>query len=53
MAHRLSIGVNWQGEFDREKVFIGDRQQVQHRAAFAALALVRKVVRHGHREDTP
>ncbi len=41
------------GVSHREKVFIGDRQQVQHRAAFAALALVRKVVRHGHREDTP
>jgi nicotinamide-nucleotide amidase len=40
------------GVSHRRKVFIGDREQVRRRAAFAALALTREVVRHGHRETT-
>ncbi len=38
------------GVSHRQKVFIGDREQVRLRAAFAALALTRAVVRHGHRD---
>jgi nicotinamide-nucleotide amidase len=38
------------GVSHRHKVFIGDREQVRLRAAFAALALVRRVVQHGHRD---
>lgn len=34
----------------RLKRFVGDREQVRIRAAFAALALVRDVIRHGHRD---
>jgi nicotinamide-nucleotide amidase len=32
----------------REKVFSGNRGQIRRRAAFAALALVRQIVMHGH-----
>jgi nicotinamide-nucleotide amidase len=37
-----------QGVSDRRAVFSGTREQVRRRAAFAGLALVRAVVRHGH-----
>lgn len=36
------------GVSDRRVVFVGNREQVRRRAAYAGLALVRSVVRHGH-----
>jgi competence/damage-inducible protein CinA-like protein len=36
------------GMSDRRVVFTGNREQVRRRAAFAGLALVRRVVQHGH-----
>lgn len=36
------------GVSDRRVVFPGNREQVRRRAAYAGLALVRSVVRHGH-----
>jgi PncC family amidohydrolase len=36
------------GVSDRRVVFSGNRDQVRRRAAFAGLALVRRVARHGH-----
>src|SRR5690606_14306548 len=38
------------GVSHREQAFPGDREQVRMRAAFAALALTRHVIRHGHRD---
>jgi nicotinamide-nucleotide amidase len=38
------------GVSHREKVFLGDREQVRIRAAFAALALTRHVILHGHQD---
>jgi nicotinamide mononucleotide (NMN) deamidase PncC len=36
------------GVSDRRVVFTGNREQVRRRAAFAGLALVRRVAQHGH-----
>jgi competence/damage-inducible protein CinA-like protein len=40
-----------QGTSDRQVVYPGSRQQVQGLASFAGLALMRKVLLHGHDED--
>ncbi len=41
------------GVSDRRTVFTGNRDQIRRRAAFAGLALVRRVAQHGHEPPPP